>query len=239
MVDVPIPYRMKHLMRDHRGYAIPWAVFIDDNGKPHLTINDDKKRYFCLTRDRCPICADRLLRGRWFVGGPLSAFHPKGAFADPPMHFECMRYSLQACPYLAAPYYARRIDDKTLDKADSSLLLIDDTMIERRPTVFIAVLARGHRIAKSRILPNAVPLKPYIKVEYWQHGVQLDNAAGEALIEVDRMKWKSLVEGQVPPRILGLSPPESHRNDTEEITLLEDGVNGFHLLPTRSGRGQT
>ena len=100
-VDVPIPERMQHLDRDGRGYVIPWTVFRDSKGKAHFTINDENRRQTVIGRDCCPICAAKLLRGRWFVGGPGSAFHERGAYIDPPMHRECVVYALKVCPYLA------------------------------------------------------------------------------------------------------------------------------------------
>ena len=58
----PIPTRMAHLPRDHRGYPVPWAVFTDSNGRAHFQINDDRKRVHCLTHDCCPICGKKLSR---------------------------------------------------------------------------------------------------------------------------------------------------------------------------------
>src|SRR5215472_13925800 len=96
-----VPSRMAHLPLDPRGYPIPANVYRDAQGRPHFTINDDRKRLEQLRRDACPICDQSLYIGRWFVGGPLSAFHPNGAYIDLPMHHECATYALQVCPYLA------------------------------------------------------------------------------------------------------------------------------------------
>ena len=38
---------------------------------------------------------------QWLVGGPASAFHPRGAYVDTPTHYACLRYALQMCPHLA------------------------------------------------------------------------------------------------------------------------------------------
>jgi hypothetical protein len=53
IAGVPIPERMHH-----RGYPI------------HV------RRYEALCENLCPICGMNLLRGQWFVGGPMSAFLP-------------------------------------------------------------------------------------------------------------------------------------------------------------------
>lgn len=189
-----IPPCMAHLPLDEPGYPIPWSVFTDQSGRPHFTINDDRKRFECFVRDVCPICARKLNRGRWFIAGPMSAFHPNGAFADPPMHFECMRYAATGCPYLAAPRYAKRIDDRTLSADDRPPLLLDHTVISRRPDVFIAVLARGQRLTGPEYSPNVIPSRPYIRVEYWRHGTQLHPAVGKALIDAERPSWPQLIE---------------------------------------------
>jgi hypothetical protein len=187
---IPIPERMAHLPRDRRGYPIPWSVYHDATGRPHFQINDDVKRAIALARDWCPICANGLWRGRWFVGGPLSAFHPDGAYIDPPMHSECAHYALMACPYLAAPDYAKRIDARTLSKDDkSTMLLVDPTMIPERPEVFVALMTTG----QERIGDNVRPRRPYSRIEYWRHGKQIseeeyNDTAGvnRAGIESDR-----------------------------------------------------
>jgi hypothetical protein len=136
------------LPRDRRGYIIPWAVYRDSHGEPQFTINDHRKRAFVLKRDLCPICGTKLLRGRWFVGGPQSAFHDQGCYIDPPMHRECAIYSLECCPYLASPRYSKRIDAIKLPHDDPArLLIIDPQSVDPvRPVYFVAALATGQKI---------------------------------------------------------------------------------------------
>jgi hypothetical protein len=128
-----------------------------------------------------------LLRGRWFIGGDKSAFHERGAYIDPPAHAECARYALRVCPYLAAPSYASLIAGRTVPP-DSSMRLLDvtaevspETADEIRPALFVAVLARGQRVIRVPAGCLLVPARPYIAVEYWQHGQQLPRAVGEAM----------------------------------------------------------
>jgi hypothetical protein len=105
MTKIPIPERMKHLGIDRRGYPIPWSVYRDPDGRPHFTIFNNVLRARGIRDDLCGICGTKLFRGRWFVGGPVSAFDPRGTYIDPPMHHECSSYALTVCPYLAAPNY--------------------------------------------------------------------------------------------------------------------------------------
>lgn len=187
-INTPIPFRMSHLEVDPRGYPIPWGVYRDPTGRAHFQINDDVRRYQAIKDNLCPICGTSLFRGRWFVGGPISAFHPDGAFADPPMHHECAHYSLQACPYLAVSHYGRRIDDRTL-KGKPTVLLEDRTMIERRPNIFICLMATSQRVTKG-MARNLIPRQPYKRIEYWRHGQQLSKDEGQALVLHDQLSWE-------------------------------------------------
>jgi hypothetical protein len=189
---IAIPDRMKHLDRDSRGFPIPWSVYRDRSGKAHFAINDEIQRLSALRGGLCPICGGLLYRGRWFVGGPISAFHENGAFADPPMHTECARYALMVCPYLAAPSYARRVDDRTLAKDDNIPLLLDPTSLERRPGLFVCLMATGQKITKD-FRPNVIPRKPFVQVQYWREGKQLSTAIGEALVEAERPRWQAII----------------------------------------------
>jgi len=201
MTAIRIPDRMAKLERDARGYPIPVTVLRGTDGRPHFTINNEAARQRVIVQDRCPICGQRLLRGRWLVGGPGSAFHARGAYIDPPMHDECVHYALQACPYLAAPSYSRRIDDKTLtpEARKAAGLLFDQTMDPTRPELFVAVMFIGQPrwindfVAGIPVVRHLQPRKPYRKVEYWRHGQQLDPAEGARLAEpmvnaLDRLK---------------------------------------------------
>ncbi len=180
--DVPIPDRMKHLRRDRRGYPIPQMVLIDTDGRPHFTINEEPTRQRLLREDRCSICGGKLLRGRWSVGGPASAFHENGAYLDPPMHYECCRYAMQVCPYLAMPSYTKRIDDATLDldKAPGLLTTIDPTMIENRPDPFVMVMHIGqdYTFWKWGGVRYIKPKRPHRRYEFWSHGVELSQEEG-------------------------------------------------------------
>jgi hypothetical protein len=130
----------------------------------------------------CPLCGSTLTGKRWFVGGPKSAFSVTGAYSDPPMHDECAHYALAVCPYLAAPTYSRRIEDRTL--TDGSQTLIDPNVIIERPVVFVAVETTGHVVRGRHVIPDL----PYSRIEYWLHGAQLSQAEGLALCKTEGVK---------------------------------------------------
>lgn len=178
---VPIPERLAHRPVDERGYAVPWIVLHDLSGKPQFAINDSNLRQIALDRDLCHICGRGLFRGRWFVGGPLSALHPDGAFYDGGMHDECAHYALAVCPYLAAPHYSKRVDDARMRPEDrpAHLITIDTTQLPDRPPVFVAVMAIGQRLSGDNVLPT----RPYRRVEFWRHGGQLSRREGLAFAD--------------------------------------------------------
>jgi len=185
-MKIEIPDRMRHLKIDARGYPIPCMVLIDQNGLPHFSINNEQMRLRVIRRDLCSICGTKLFRGRWLVGGALSAFHPDGAFIDPPMHSECAHYALQVCPYLAAPRYAGEIGvTKAKAHADAltdNMVLIDHTMMPGRPLndLFIALMTtRPIQIFDTL---NIKPKPPYNVVEYWRRGERLPDQEGKALV---------------------------------------------------------
>jgi len=183
--NVPLPKRMRALAKDHRGYPVPFIVLRDLDGKPHFVANDGERIRRALRENRCAICGSRLERLRWWVGGPLSAFHPDGAYIDTALHHACMTYALQVCPYLAAPGYLGRIDDRLIDKdrlpADKGML-IDHTQIPGRPVLFVAVAAIRATVSWDPVPPVTKPKRPYLAVEYWRHGKQLSGEVGRALI---------------------------------------------------------
>jgi hypothetical protein len=181
---VPIPDRMKKLPQDDRGYPIPVIVMRDKHGRPHFTINDEEKRQQIIQKDQCAICGSKLLRGRWSVGGPLSAFHAHGRYSDSPLHYECMSYALQVCPFLAMPSYTKRIDTKTLQKeaVPSLTVMVDRTIIPERPKVYVAVMHIGQTYTHDYLgVRHIIPNRPYRQVEYWQNGQKIDSDTGERL----------------------------------------------------------
>lgn len=183
---IAIPDRMKHLNVDPRGYAIPYGVVVDKNGTAHFAINDNLIRERGIAKDLCGICGTKLFRGRWFVGGSKSAFHPHGCYIDPPMHSECAHYALQVCPYLAAPKYAREIGAAKAAAHKAALadqmVLVDPTMIPGRPEgdLFVALMTTGQTHDKESGYLR--PKRPYSRVEFWRHGKQLGDEDAERLL---------------------------------------------------------
>jgi|SRR5215475_6720162 len=179
--SIPIPERMRHLDRDHRGYPIFAMAFRDRDGRPHFTINDDLLRHQMLVEERCSLCGTKLFRGRWFVGGPSSALHPRGAYVDPPMHDECVHYALRVCPYLATPGYNKLIENRKVLPESGAVFARHENVGPIQPSLFVAVLARGQTVLSEGLGEYIKPKRPYMRMEYWRHGQRLDDAEGERI----------------------------------------------------------
>lgn len=187
---VPIPARMIGLERDKRGYPIPVIVSRDKDGAPLFTVNERETQHICIQKKVCPICGQRLDKALWFVGGPLSAFHVQGGYMDSAMHYECMNYALQVCPYMAMPNYrAGEIAGPKMarlqEKVAGGLVLHDPTMLPGKPPITVAVMAYGQSISKSITIRGGLvisPLRPYHSVEFWRDGVKLDFKEGYQFI---------------------------------------------------------
>jgi hypothetical protein len=184
---IAIPDRMKHLKVDPRGFPIPYGVVIDLDGTAHFAVADEFIRQRTIAEGLCSICGTKLFRGRWLIGGPLSAFASNGCFLDPPMHDECAHYALQTCPYIALPRYRREIGPakaKAADLEQDFLVMTAEEAETGRPAgdLFIALMT----VNRIDLVHDGQYLKPrgeYRRVEYWRHGRQLSDAEGIGLLE--------------------------------------------------------
>lgn len=169
---VPLPERMRNLPTDHRGYPIPANIFKDDAGVYHFIINDEVKRQEQIYLQHCAICDGDLGGEFWFVGGPMSALHPQGAYIDTAQHYECVTYALKVCPYLATRPYKRPEPEKVVGRvapAPNQQLFVDPTMIPGQPEVFILVMSNSFEVIEHG--QYVKPGEPVI-VEAWIDGVR-------------------------------------------------------------------
>jgi hypothetical protein len=173
---------MRHLPRDRRGLPVPVIVMHDRDGNPLFAANDEVERQRLIREDRCQICGDKLLRGRWYVGGHVSVCALHGLNLDSPMHDECMHYAVRVCPYLAAPRYGRLVGQK-LAKDAGIMTIKTGTEENSRPELFVAVMAIGRPEQRQGGhlpgFPGAVVygVRPRLgsirKLELWRHGVEI------------------------------------------------------------------
>lgn len=181
---IQLPPRIARLTQDSRGYPIPWNVLRDPHGAPIFTVNDTAKDMLALRRNLCPICGERLGKWKWFVGGPKSAFDPNGSYYDLPGHLECIQFALQTCPYLAVRNYQAKIPLIERVELPPGVVAVDVSHDTDRPLVFVMVASRTVEIrAGDDVRPYLRLVKPWLGVQFWRFGKQLDEAVGRALAQ--------------------------------------------------------
>ena len=176
MSTVIEPDRIAKLPKDKRGYPIPWNVTRDADGEPLFTVNNDHKHWQALREALCPICGETLEATAVWIGGPQSAFHPKGTYFDLPAHCECAHYALQVCPYLAARHWTEgRVTVPKNAKLPEGTIFVDHTQIPGRPQLLVAVFATAMTVQLNEppMLPYNCPVKPVLRYEFWRDGEQI------------------------------------------------------------------
>ena len=179
--QIPIPPRMVGLEKDPRGFVIPFIVLRDPNGKPYFQVNDSFKVKMCIEARLCAICGQPLGTDAWLAGGPLSAFHPQGAYIDTPTHHECGNYAMKVCPYLAVSTYNGKFNADKLAAEGWAGVVVDPTAIGDRPPFFAYVKIRGFTI--SPVTGYLIPKKPLLEVEYWNAGEQITREEAQLLFD--------------------------------------------------------
>ena len=153
-----------------------------------------------LAQKRCGLCGGKLKLGHmWLIGGPVSLFLEDGLFTVPPAHLECARYSVQVCPFLAAPVYSKLIEDKTLkaEAVHDADQFHNDGIVPERPAFFVLGRTSGIRLmdaedgsGKKYILPR----RPWKELEFWKNGAPITQGQAEEIaksgeLPPNQMKW--------------------------------------------------
>ncbi len=191
--SIPIPEKMKEMEFDPRGYPIPFVI-LRGNNKSYFQVNDERKVNEAIEKNLCAICGKPMEDDTWLVGGPLSAFHPHGAYIDTCTHQDCLHYALKVCPYLAVPNYKKRIDMSNVDVSEfeDSMFFQDPTQDEERVPFFVAVHVTGFRV--SRPEPGKRYLHPnrdYRAVEFWNDGKEITREEAVELLKENQKNPKS------------------------------------------------
>ncbi len=184
--DIKIPEIMKNLVKDQRGFPVPYIVLNDKNNTPHFKVNDVRKVEQCITEKRCGICGTPLNDDMWMIGGPMSAFHPHGVYVDSPMHKDCAKYALQVCPYLAVSIYngKQTMDELLSIECDNKIVgFVNPTQTLDRVPFFVFSKISGFVISGNRVEHYIKPHKPFLEIEFWNNGVRIDEKEAQKLID--------------------------------------------------------
>lgn len=136
--DIPIPFRMRALLINDKGFPIPWFVHIDHNGKADFRIIGRGKVVEAINKRKCWLCGQQLGTYQVFTIGPMCVVNRVSA--EPPSHLSCAEYAVRACPFLNNPRMRRNEKDFPEDgKALGGL------MIMRNPGVTALWVARDYK----------------------------------------------------------------------------------------------
>ena len=100
----PLPARMASLPIDARGYPVPYFVAWID-GKPDHRVMDSDKMPRAVNLGLCWMCGQSLGSFKAFALGPMCAI--TRTVSEPPSHLVCLRFAVQACPFLTRPKATR------------------------------------------------------------------------------------------------------------------------------------
>lgn len=101
----PMPIRVAALPRDHRGYSIPWFVYVDANGPRFEAVQVGRAEEAIKGKGRCWICGEAMGQYKVFVIGPMCGVNRVSA--EPPSHLLCAEFAATACPFLVKPRMKR------------------------------------------------------------------------------------------------------------------------------------
>lgn len=179
----------------HRGFKVPYIILKDAAGTPHFKINDDRKVEECIKDDKCSICGKEMKDDKWMIGGPLSAFHPQGAYVDIPVHKACGEYALQVCPYLAVSIYngKQTMDDITsgkfkMDDKTKQMVFHNPTQSQDRVPFFVFSKITGYAVKRDGINRYIKPHRPYLEVEFWNDGMKISEEEAVRLAKENSIK---------------------------------------------------
>ena len=173
---IPIPQLiLNNCETDSRGLRVPFVVLKDKDGKHHFKINDSEKTIKCMKDQLCTICSTKMsYEDRWLVGGIASAFDKGGYYIDHPVHYECGKYALQVCPYLAIRNYNGKLDMiKLQEQFEGEFQLFNPTVDQDRLPFFVFIRPLNIAYFTSKTDLNDIKLKslgPYHEVEIWDEG---------------------------------------------------------------------
>jgi hypothetical protein len=138
MQKLAIPFRMRKLPIDERGYPVPKFVQWVE-GKPDFRVVDIQWLNYCVRHKPCWLCGERLGSHMAFCIGPMCAVNRVNS--EPPSHLECARFAVQACPFMTHPNRKRNEMDLPIAAEDAAGITID-----RNPGVTLIWVTKEYKV---------------------------------------------------------------------------------------------
>ncbi len=163
MIELPeMPPSVAALLRDDRGYPIPFFNYVGRDGVPDFRVARSGAIAECVRGNLCWVCGEQLFSSDLtFVIGPMCVVNL--VTSEPPCHLDCARFAAKACPFLSKPKMKR------LPESPGSIPPAGFG-IERNPGVTALYVCDRYKIVqvKNGILFE-LPPKPW-RVEWFAEG---------------------------------------------------------------------
>ncbi|MEY9460423.1 hypothetical protein [Bradyrhizobium ottawaense] len=117
----------KRLPVSASGFYVPWFVAWIDR-EPDFRVIGPGKLAQAVNRKLCWVCGQPLGVYKAFPIGPMCAINRN--ISEPPSHWKCAEYAVQACPFLSNPRMRRNEKDLPPDHFEPA-----GHMIRRNPGV--------------------------------------------------------------------------------------------------------
>jgi hypothetical protein len=166
---VELPWRMKTLPVDARGYVVPkFVAWID--GKPDFRVSDGRHLVACVKRRVCWLCGQDLSARRMsFVVGPMCAVNRVSS--EPPSHHECAVYAAKVCPFLTRPKAKRREAGLPEDGHEPG-----GVMIRRNPGVALVWSTKTYRPFEDGMGGVLFEMGPPVETQWFAEGREATRA---------------------------------------------------------------
>jgi hypothetical protein len=139
ILALDMPDRLKRLRVSSDGFPIPWFVAYVD-GKPDFRAMDGEKMGIAIRHRRCWMCGEPLGVHLVFAIGPMCMVNR--SIAEPPSHRDCLKFAVQACPFLSQP----RMRRNEKDKPEGSIAGVG---LKRNPGVTVLWTTRSYRLFRA------------------------------------------------------------------------------------------
>jgi len=97
MKQIPIPAKLEANLR-YRGLPVPYIALIKPDGQPDFRVTDEEARREVIQGRKCQLCAEKLGKYIFFVGGTEAA--KANQYFEPATHLDCLIYAMQVCPFI-------------------------------------------------------------------------------------------------------------------------------------------
>jgi hypothetical protein len=97
MNKIPIPKHLEANLR-YRGLPVPYIALIKPDGQPDFRVTDEEARIEVVRGRKCQLCAEKLGKYIFFVGGTEAA--KANQYFEPAAHLDCLLYAMQVCPFI-------------------------------------------------------------------------------------------------------------------------------------------